>query len=98
MERRRPDLLLALDEHPHVARQRARRREPGAHRVRVRNGPRLVVGRAPSVEATVALLGFERIARPVLDDPGRLDVVMRVQQHRGRVRPRMHPLAEDERL
>ena len=53
----RADLLLALDEHLHVARQLAGGAEPGPHRGEVRDHAGLVVGGAAAEEATVAPRG-----------------------------------------
>ena len=98
VQRRRPDLLLTFDQDANVARKRAGARQPRADRVRMCYRAGLVVGGAPPVETAVPLLGLERIARPVLDDPRRLDVVMRVQQNGREFRPGVQPLADDERL
>ena len=58
----RADLLLALDQHLHVARQLAGGAQPGAHRGEVRDHARLVVGGAAAEEAAVALARLERVA------------------------------------
>ena len=79
------DLLFALDQHLHVARQRAGGAQPGPHRGGVRDHARLVVGRAAPEQAAAGLAWFERIARPTIDEAGRLDIVVRVEQHGGRV-------------
>ena len=97
-EGRRADLLLTLDQHAHVARQRARGLQPRRHRVRVRDPTRLVVGAAAAVQAAPALRRLEGCALPVLDDAGRLHVVVRVQEHGRRVRTGVHPLADDVRM
>ena len=81
---RRADLLLALREHLHVARQLALCVEPGPHRREVRDHARLVVGGAAPVQAAVRLPRFERVAAPPVDVTGGLHVVVRVEQDGGR--------------
>ncbi len=98
VQRRRADLFFALDEHAHVARQRAGTRKPRTNRECVRDGAGFVVGGAAPVEPTVPLVGDERVARPIRDDAGRLHVVMRIQQNGGRARGCVHPFADHERL
>ena len=93
----RADLLLALGEHLHVAGQRAGRVEPCPHDGEVRDHARLVVGGAATEQAAVDLAGLERVAAPTIDEAGRLDVVVRVQQHRGRA-GRVRPLADHVRM
>ncbi len=95
-QRRRADLLLALDEHLHVARQFAGGAQPGPDRGDVRDRARLVVGGAAAEQPAVVLAGFERIARPARHVPGRLHVVVRVEQDGGRVGA-VGPLADDVR-
>ena len=94
LECRRTDLLFALDQHPNVAGQRAAGLEPRRDRVRVRDAARLVVGAAASVEATAALGRLERVALPVLDDAGRLHVVVCIEKDSRRIVARVHPLAD----
>ena len=53
----RADLLLALDQHLHVAGQRAGGAQPGAHRGDVRDRARLVVGGAAAEQAAVVSRG-----------------------------------------
>ena len=72
------DLFLALDEEPNGDRQVVAQRPERAH---VHGDPRLVVGRAPAVEALAADGGLERRAVPVGRVVLRLDVVVGVQQH-----------------
>ncbi len=98
MERRRADLLLALDEHAHVARQFALRLQPRFHRDRMRDRARLVVGTAAPVEAAVTLDGFERIGGPTLDESRGLNIVVRVEQHGRSGGPRVHPFTENVRM
>ena len=82
-ERRRADLLLALDEDGHAHRQPVRvGRLQDAQGADVRHDPGLVVGRATAVQPTVALDRLERLAVPVGQVPGGLDVVVGVEQHR----------------
>ena len=79
-QRRRADLLLALDEHGDPD------REPVAvrpQRRQVHRDARLVVGGAAPVEPPVPFGRLERVAVPVRGVAGRLDVVVRVQQDRG---------------
>jgi hypothetical protein len=92
------DLLFTLDQDPHVAGQRSRAVQPCTDRVGVGHRAGLVVGGAATIETSVALLGFERVARPVLDDARRLHVVVRIQQHGRGVGTRVHPFADHERL
>ena len=91
------DLLLALDQDLDVAGELAGGVEPGAHRGDVRDRTRLVVGAAAAEEPAVALDRFERIGRPPLDVAGGLDVVVRVQQHRGGAGS-MRPFPDDVRV
>ena len=88
-ERRRADLLLALDQHddPHAV-LRSPRRQQGAQRHEVGDHPALVVGGAASVEPAVALDGLERPCGPGVLVAGRLDVLVRVEHHRRRSRRR----------
>ncbi len=78
-ERRRADLLLPLDEDRDTDTEVLAQHPQGAD---VRDDPGLVVGRAAPVQAAVALRGLERRALPVRVLPGRLDVVVRVEQDR----------------
>ena len=80
-EGRRADLLLALDEHRDPDAQLLAQH---AQRADVRDDARLVVRGTAAVEAAVALGGLEGRAVPVGVVAGRLDVVVRVQQHRRR--------------
>ena len=63
----RADLLLALDQHLHVARQRALGAQPRPHGRDVRDRARLVVGGAAAEQPAVALARLERVARPPVD-------------------------------
>ena len=95
MEGRRADLLFAFHEHPHVARQRTRRAEPRLDGGGVRDRAGLVVGGAAAEEAAGALDRFERLARPPIDDTGRLHIVVCVQQHGRAIRTIVpYPLAD----
>ena len=83
-ERLRQVLLLALDE------QRDAEVEVGAEHfgqrpdcADVRHHARLVVGGPPAVEAVASLRRLERRRIPCLLAPGRLNVVVRVEQHGG---------------
>ncbi len=78
-ERRRADLLLALDEHRHPDGEVADLQE-GAQRAEVGHDARLVVGRAAAVETAVALGRLERVGLPRAGVARGLDVVVRVQQ------------------
>jgi hypothetical protein len=86
--RRRPDLLLALDEHRHpdgqLAAMRGKRRE-------VHGDTRLVVGGAPAVQPPVPLHRLERVTVPVRLLAHRLHVMVRVQQDRGSTGRRRAP-------
>ena len=91
----RPDLLLALDEELDVERGRACALEPGAQRGEVEQQSGLVVHDAATVESAVAPVGrLEGWALPALLAPGRLHVVMGVDQNRGRV-SRPEPFTDD---
>ena len=83
-EGRRPDLLLALHEHgdtdPELVTEHPQRAD-------VRDHARLVVRGTAPVETSVALRRLERAGQAVGLVAGRLDVVVRVQQDRGRTRP-----------
>ena len=74
-------LFLALDEHldAHRAVVAEGQQRPGVH-----DDAALVVGGATAVQAAVTLGGLERLGVPQLFGPGRLDVVVRVEQDRGR--------------
>ena len=98
LEVRRADLLFAFDEHLHVARQRAARVEPGAHRGGVREHTGLVVAHSAGIEPAVALVGLERIRRPVREHSRRLHIVVRVEQQRRLVGARVQPFAEHARV
>ena len=91
---RRADLLLALDEHLHVAGERAGGVEPCLDHRAVGDGAGLVVGAPAPVQATLALDRLERVRRPVVFEPRRLHVVVRIQED-GRRAVGMHPLADD---
>ncbi len=80
-ERRRADLFLSLGKEHHTHR-RAAVESPQRRDVRHHSG--FVVRGAPAEEAAVALRGLERLARPVIDVAGRLDVVVCVEKNRGR--------------
>ena len=82
-EGRRARLLLALDEDGHADAVGRELLADQPQRGHVRHDAGLVVGGSPAVEASVALDGLEGIARPVGDLSRGLDVVVRVQQHRG---------------
>ena len=77
------DLLLAVGEHPHVHPELAGRREvEGGAEEGVEVA--LVVARPAAVDVAVAHLGLERRARPQVERPGRLDVVVAVGDDRRR--------------
>ena len=82
-EVRRADLLFPLDEHLHVD-GRASRLQPGGQRGGVHDHSRLVVRRPATEETAIAHDRLERIALPLVAVAGRLHVVMRVEEHRGR--------------
>ena len=95
LERRRADLLLALDEHGDADAGAVRvGGEVGAHGGQVGADAGLVVGGAAAEEPAVALGGDEGVARPVRRLAGRLDVVVGVEQDgrgaRGRGPPGDH--------
>jgi hypothetical protein len=95
-EARRADLLLTFDHHLHVAGQLARSSHPRANRGHVRDCARLVVGGAASVQTAVSLPRLERIARPSVDVPRRLHIVVCVQED-GRLARGVEPLADHAR-
>ena len=73
-------LLLALDQHPDVARERPVDREQRLDRRERREDLALVVGDAARVEAAVADLGLERRRVPELVRSRGLDVVVAVDE------------------
>ena len=91
----RTDLLLALHQHLHVARELARGAQPGPHRGQ-RARPRPPCRRrCPDRRAgRRARRGSNGSRRPPFDVAGRLHVVMRVEQHGRRVGT-VRPLADD---
>jgi hypothetical protein len=92
-----PHLLLALGEHDHVHRQRARPSQVRLERLHVQEELPLVVHRAARVDAPVAHGGLERGRVPQLERLGRLHVVVAVDEQRRRAR-RPAPLAEHDRV
>src|SRR5215467_5669119 len=91
------DLLLALDEEAHVQWQRP---VPPPERLRYleRHEERpLVVARPASVDAAVAHRRLERRTLPRRLVAGRLHVVVRVDENRGRARG-AQPFGEHERM
>ena len=90
-------LLLALDQHPDVARERPVDREQRLDRRERREDLALVVGDAARVEAAVAHLGLERRRGPELVRRRGLDVVVAVDED-GRRALGVEPLAVDDRV
>jgi len=90
------DLLFAFDEDLHVAWQGAGGVEPRLDGGTVRNGAGFVVSRTPAEEAAVVLDRLERVRRPVVEETGRLHVVVRIEEDGGRALG-MQPLADDGR-
>ena len=80
------DLLLALDDELDVARQPGPGLQVRGHGGDVGHAPALVVGGAAAVQAAAALGGLEGRGLPLLRPPGRLHVVVAVEQDRGRAR------------
>ena len=80
------DLLLAVGEHPHVHPELARRREV-ERRAEERVEVPLVVACPAGVDMAVTHLGLERRARPEIQRPGRLDVVVAVDDDGRRAGP-----------
>ena len=78
LERGRADLLLALDQHRYADREVV---AVGAQGGQVHGQAGLVVGGATAVEPAVPDLRMEGIGVPAGAVAGRLDVVVRVQQH-----------------
>src|SRR5919106_3832732 len=75
-------LLLALDDHLDVDRQAVMGRQPCVDRGDVDQDPRLVVGGATAEQPAVTLGRLERWGGPPRQIARRLDVVVRVAQHR----------------
>ena len=78
---RGPDFLLALDENGHTNR---RPPLPRLQRRRVNRDPGLVIGRTAAKKASLAFSRLEWRRLPELGGPGRLNVMMGVQQNRRR--------------
>ena len=76
VERAAPGLLLALDQVPDAARERAHGLEPGLHGPDARQELALVVGGAARPDAAVADRRLVGRRRPQLEGCGGLDVVM----------------------
>ena len=89
-----PDLLLPLEEDLHADGRGGRSRR--AERTDVDEEVRLRVGGAAPVDRAVALDRLERRGAPLALVPGGDDVVMRIEQNRGRSR-RAGKLAPDDR-
>ena len=91
LQRRGPDLLLALDDHLHVDGQPPRRLQVGRDRGDVHEHSRLVVDDTAAVEtAIVPPRRLEGRGHPLLGPARGLDVVVGVEQHGGcalRVQP-----------
>jgi hypothetical protein len=90
------DLLLPLDEDPHVDRQRSGARQR-ARLVEQGEEVPLVVRRAARPDAPVADLRLERSAPPLLERARALDVVVPVDEDRRRAGAGGRKLAERER-
>ena len=90
-------LLLALHQHPHVQRQRARLRELAGH-VQQRIEVALVVAGPAGVQALAPDRRLERRRRPLVDGVRRLDVVVAVDEHRRRVLAARAQLAHHQRV
>ncbi len=96
MEGGRADLLLPLDEDGHPDRQLVT--EDGAQSPQgtdVGDDAGLVVGGSAAVQPAVAFDRLERLGLPVRSVPGRLDVVVRVEQNGGS--PRRRRVTADHR-
>jgi hypothetical protein len=91
------DLLLALQEHLHVARKPAADREMRLPGLPVREHLSLVVGGSAGEDAPVTDRRFKGGSRPQLDRVHGLHVVMPIEEHRRRLR-RVEPLGVDDRV
>ena len=78
-------LFLSFDQQFHVAGKRAGGVEARLDHRSVRDRARLVVGTAPAVEAAVVCRGLERVRLPAVLVPGRLHVVVRIEEDRRHV-------------
>jgi hypothetical protein len=88
------DLLFPLDDELDVARNAAGGLQVAGDRRHVRHHAGLVVGGAAAIEASLALRGLERGREPFLGAPGRLHVVVPIQEDGRRVRL-LDPVAVD---
>ncbi len=88
----RADLLLALDEHLDVDRQRVAGLAVGGDGAEEGGDRALVVGGAAGEEPAVAARQLPRVGLPLLDEVDRLHVVVGVQED-GRLAGRVEPLA-----
>ncbi len=90
------DLLLPLGQDHHVHRQRAVDLHVGLDRLHVEVELALVVHRAPGEELAVTHLRLEGRRRPLVQRLRGLDIVVAVDQHRGRIRPRPSILTQHD--
>ena len=88
LDRLRADLLVALEEEAQVDRQPPGGLHPGLDRLEVHEQLALVVAGAARVDALVLVARLERRSDPLVERVGRLDVVVAVDEHGRRVRPR----------
>ena len=98
LHRQAAHLLVALEEEAQVERQPIGSCQPGLRRLEVHEELALVVARAAGVDPVVLVARLERRSDPLVQRVRRLDVVVAIDEHGGRVRAGVQPVAGDDRV